>query len=344
MGWWKQVVLLLFCVAGIYSAYLTQGIVSEHLATKRYGASQERFSHLESLNGAQALACFLWAWVILFVMQQTGQVKAGQTAHWTAYWKAGISNSLGPAFGMIALKNITYSAQVLVKSCKMVPVMLAGTLLHGKRYNTVEYVCMSLIGLGVALFGKKSSTKVASKLASPNTLLGYSLCLLNLALDGYTNAAQDQINHHHPRNPPIHMMCWMNFWTALYYLAYLFGFTQSGTDMISFCTRNPDAALDVLVFCLCGAFGQLFIFFTIKTFGSLVNTLVCTTRKFFNILISVVVNANPLLPMQWTAVCMVFTGLIASSLLKARGHGRGKHSQQGSAQHAATSNGRMKHQ
>ncbi|KAJ9533546.1 hypothetical protein QJQ45_026605 [Haematococcus lacustris] len=423
MGWWKQVVLLLFCVAGIYSAYLTQGgtakdscgsclycactyclrppmapgIVSEHLATKRYGASQERFSHLESLNGAQALACFLWAWVILFVMQQTGQVKAGQTAHWTAYWKAGISNSLGPAFGMIALKNITYSAQVLVKSCKMVPVMLAGTLLHGKRYNTVEYVCMSLIGLGVALFGKKSSTKVASKLASPNTLLGYSLCLLNLALDGYTNAAQDQINHHHPRNPPIHMMCWMNFWTALYYLVYLFGFTQaqhsdqvqqgglgwrayrltvssgpkvnppghprlrviqlchpvkqlkatwlwSGTDMLSFCTRNPDAALDVLVFCLCGAFGQLFIFFTIKTFGSLVNTLVCTTRKFFNILISVVVNANPLLPMQWTAVCMVFTGLIASSLLKARGHGRGKHSQQGSAQHAATSNGRMKHQ
>jgi hypothetical protein len=33
---------------------------------------------------------------------------------------------------------------------------------------------------------------------------------------------------------------------------------------------------------------QLFIFFTIKTFGSLANTLICTTRKFFNILISVV--------------------------------------------------------
>jgi len=36
--------------------------------------------------------------------------------------------------------------QVLVKSCKMVPVMLMGTLLHGRRYAPLEYVCMSLIG------------------------------------------------------------------------------------------------------------------------------------------------------------------------------------------------------
>jgi hypothetical protein len=46
------------------------------------------------------------------------------------------------------------------------------------------------------------------------------------------------------------------------------------------------AAYDVLLFCLCGAVGQLFIFATIKRFGSLLNTLVTTTRKFFNILLS----------------------------------------------------------
>jgi UDP-galactose transporter B1 len=58
--------------------------------------------------------------------------------------------------------------------------------------------------------------------------------------------------------------------------------------LLGFCTAHPDAATDVLLFCTCGAFGQLFIFFTIKTFGSLINTLICTTRKFFNILGSVV--------------------------------------------------------
>ena len=49
---------------------------------------------------------------------------------------------------------------------------------------------MMMIGVGVAMFGSKSSHKVTSKLASPNTMLGYSLCLINLAFDGYTNARQ----------------------------------------------------------------------------------------------------------------------------------------------------------
>lgn len=120
----KQVVLLLLCTCGIYAAYLTQGVVSESLAMKRYGEQQERFTQLEALNGAQSCCCFLWAWVILQGMIALGYTKRSETAAWYDYWKAGITNSIGPAFGMVALKNITYSAQVLVKSCKMVPVMV----------------------------------------------------------------------------------------------------------------------------------------------------------------------------------------------------------------------------
>ena len=148
----------------------------------------------------------MWAWLILAATSLLGRGPApGTTAHWSDYWKAGITNSLGPAFGMFALKNITYSAQVLVKSCKMVPVMLMGAVLHGKQYSVVEYLCMSLVGVGVALFGRKSSHSTTNKLANPNTGLGYALCLVNLGFDGYTNAVQDEINRHHPHNPPIHM-------------------------------------------------------------------------------------------------------------------------------------------
>lgn len=164
------------------------------------------------------------------------------------------------------------------------------------------------------------AAQVASKLASPNAPLGYGLCFINLAFDGYTNAAQDEINRKHPRNNPIHMMCWMNFWTTLYYGVYMFGFSSVGMELLAFCMRHPDAAWDIILFCFCGAVGQLFIFFTIKTFGSLVNTLACTTRKFFNILLSVMLTGNQLLPNQWVAVGMVFTGLLASSLAKSKKH------------------------
>jgi UDP-galactose transporter B1 len=112
-------------------------------------------------------------------------------------------------------------------------------------------------------------------LVDPNAPLGYLLCFVNLAFDGYTNAAQDEINHHHPKNAPLHMMCWMNFWTALYYLAYIFGFTSQGSTLLSFCLAHGDAAWDTALFCICGAVGQLFIFFTIKTFSSLVRGAWC---------------------------------------------------------------------
>ena len=70
---------------------------------------------------------------------------------------------------------------------------------------------------------------------------------------------------------------------------------------------------------------QLFIFFSIRKFGALTNTLITTTRKFFNILLSVLWLGNPLLAQQWAAVTMVFTGLFVSSVLKSRGKARAKH-------------------
>ena len=81
-------------------------------------------------------------------------------------------------------------AQVLAKSCKMIPVMLMGTLIGGKFYSTLEYGCALLIAAGISLFAKQSSSKVTAKLVAPNAPLGYALCAANLLFDGYTNAAQ----------------------------------------------------------------------------------------------------------------------------------------------------------
>ncbi|KAF8068425.1 UTR3 [Scenedesmus sp. PABB004] len=319
--------LLLACVAGIYAAYLTQGLVSEHLQMKAYAPDGARFQHLEALNGAQSAVCFLWAYAILAAGRARRRWRGDAAAAggdaglppWTAYWRPALTNSIGPACGLIALRSISYPAQVLAKSCKMVPVMLVGSLLHGKRYSALEYVCMTCIGLGVSLFARKSSSKVTARLAAPNAPLGYLLCFVNLLLDGYTNAFQDEINRRHPANDPIHMMAWMNFWCAAFYGAYLSA-SGVGASLAAFVAAHPAARGDVALFCLCGAVGQLFIFLTIKRFGALVNTLVCTTRKFFNILGSVLLNGNPLLPAQWAAVGLVFTGLITSSLAKSGAH------------------------
>lgn len=313
---------LLACVSGIYLAYLTQGIVQETLSTKRFGPDQARFPHLSTLNAFQSWACFLWAFVLMqaqaWLRPASPADAAAAAPPFTAYWRAAVTNCIGPACGFQALRYITYPAQVLAKSSKMIPVMVLGTLLHGKRYQPIEYLCCFAITGGVALFAARSSTKVSQKLAAPNAPLGYALCFANLMLDGYTNVAQDEIHRRYSGGTALHMMCWMNFWSGLFYLPLLFVVTSAGSDVMGFCLQHREAAVDVLVFCLCGTLGQLFIFFTIRTFGSLVNTLVTTTRKFFSILASVVWSGNPLLPQQWGAVSLVFAGLMVSTATKHR--------------------------
>ena len=44
---------LAYGTAGIYAAYLTQGIVQEKLATRRYGPAGDRFPGLDALHGVQ---------------------------------------------------------------------------------------------------------------------------------------------------------------------------------------------------------------------------------------------------------------------------------------------------
>lgn len=314
---------MLVCVFGIYGAYLTQGVVQETLSTKRFGVEKERFDHLPALTALQSWACFVWALSLLRVAPASlgGAVRgpgAAPPPPVLAYWRPAVSNSIGPACGLQALRYISYPAQVLAKSSKMIPVMLVGTVLHGKRYPALEYACCAAVSAGVSLFALRSSSKAKSRLASPNAPLGYSLCLANLILDGYTNAAQDEIHRKHPGGSPLHMMAWMNFWCGLFYLPALFVLSSAGPDLLRFCAKHPEAARDVALFCVCGAVGQLFIFYAIKRFGSLTNTIVTTTRKFFNILLSALWNGTALLPQQWIAVLFVFGGIAVSSYSKSK--------------------------
>ncbi|MFS8031725.1 putative UAA transporter [Helianthus anomalus] len=311
----RRVLELAFCVAGIWSAYIYQGVLQETvMSTKRFGPNKERFEHLAFLNFAQSFVCLIWS----FMMIKLWPSKDTGRAPWWSYWSAGITNTIGPAMGIEALKYISYPAQVLAKSSKMIPVMVMGTLVYGIRYTLPEYLCTLLVAGGVSAFAlAKSSSKTISKLAHPNAPLGYGLCFLNLAFDGFTNATQDSISARYPKTGAWDIMLGMNLWGAIYNFVFMFGWPQaSGYQAIEFCKNHPEAGWDILYYCLCGAIGQNFIFFTISRFGSLTNTTITTTRKFVSIVVSSVVSGNPLSRKQWGSVVMVFSGLSYQIYLK----------------------------
>ncbi|KAG5521165.1 hypothetical protein RHGRI_033649 [Rhododendron griersonianum] len=315
----RRVLVLAFCVAGIWSAYIYQGVLQETVSTKRFGPDNLRFEHLAFLNLAQSVVCLMWS----FIMIKLWSSSSNGGAPWWSYWSAGITNTIGPAMGIEALKYISYPAQVLAKSSKMIPVMLMGALVYGIRYSIPEYVCSLLVAGGVSVFAlskvstETTSSKTISKLAHPNAPLGYGLCFLNLAFDGFTNATQDSITARYPKTSAWEIMLGMNLWGTIYNMVFMFGWPgASGYSAVQFCKQHPEAAWDIFLYCLCGAVGQNFIFLTISRFGSLTNTTITTTRKFVSIVVSSLLSGNPLSTKQWGSVFMVFSGLSYQIYLK----------------------------
>ena len=310
-----SLVLLLSSILGIYGSYICQGYVSERISTTPYGGGGERFPSLVSLNLLQALACSLAAFLAMAVLGK--KADGVKSASMMDFILPGLTSTIGPACGLLAIKNISYPAQVLAKSCKMVPVMISGTIFYNKKYGFAEYVAALLIGVGIGVFSlAKSSAKAQQKLASPNKMLGYGLCVVNLFFDGYTNAKEDDVLRLKPETTSLSMMMHMNLWNVVFNGAYL-AYNGELAKASAFAQKYPECATDALLFCLTGAIGQLFIYFTINTFGSLALTTITTTRKFFSVLISVVLLATPLLMGQWIGAGMVFAGLGMSIFVKA---------------------------
>nr|ABI34298.1 UDP-galactose/UDP-glucose transporter, putative [Solanum demissum] len=81
----RRVLVLAFCVAGIWSAYIYQGVLQETVSTKRFGPNNERFEHLAFLNLAQNVVCLVWSFIMLKIWSNG---KSGG-APWWSYWSAG---------------------------------------------------------------------------------------------------------------------------------------------------------------------------------------------------------------------------------------------------------------
>lgn len=91
----------------------------------------------------------------------------------------------------------------------MIAVMIVGLILKGQRYPLSQWLQMLSIAGGISLFAlTKDSKKASDRLMAHNPLLGYSLLIINLGMDGYTNVQQDTIKKRHPKTTSFSMMAY----------------------------------------------------------------------------------------------------------------------------------------
>jgi UDP-galactose transporter B1 len=256
-----------------------------------------------------------------------------------------ISSSLASPFGYASLAHIDYLTFILAKSCKLLPVMLLHLTIFRKKYPLYKYGVVLLVTLGVATFtlhhpGTSKKVAASASKQSGSSAWGIFLLSINLLLDGLTNTTQDHVFTSpklYTRFTGPQMMVAQNVLSTILTTAYLLimpHISQSGIlhsllpfpippsteaelySSISFLARHPEALKHVLGFAACGAVGQLFIFYTLSRFSSLLLVTVTVTRKMLTMLLSVFWFGHALSAGQWLGIGLVFGGIGAEAVVQ----------------------------
>lgn len=300
---------------------LSWALLQERITTTSYGPSTfpERFTYSVFLNTIQSTFAALAGYAYLLLSAPSSAPTPAFSPSRSILFPlvlVAITSSLASPFGYASLAHVDYITFILAKSCKLLPVMFLHLTIFRKSYPLYKYLVVALVTAGVAVFTvyHPSSSKKSSSSTNSSTW-GLMLLSVNLLFDGITNSTQDHIFSTHRSFTGPQMMVAQNVLSTLLTAFYLLAspllpqttLTSSidGSEFshaLSFIHRNPAILPDILGFAACGAFGQIFIYYTLSRFSSLLLVTVTVTRKMLTMMLSVLWFGHRLSGMQWVGV------------------------------------------
>lgn len=235
------------------------------------------------------------------------------------YVYCSLSNILSSWCQYEALKYVNFPTQVLSKSCKIIPVMLMSKLMHKRRYQTTDYLCAALLSLGLFIFllnqvsvdtgnGKAThnvvSTNLGKQLRESSLASGLIILGLYLAFDSFTSNWQQSLFSRYGINN-WQMMAATNFYSILFTLISLYQL-DALRPALKLLSRSHELLLDCIIMSIMSSIGQLFVFYTIKRFGSVLFAVIMTLRQFLAILLSCMIYGHKLSLLSSVGLLVVF--------------------------------------
>ncbi|KAM6103441.1 adenosine 3'-phospho 5'-phosphosulfate transporter 2 isoform 2-T2 [Theristicus caerulescens] len=234
------------CVSGVFMFYLIYGYLQELIF------SVEGFKPFGwYLTLVQFGFYSIFGLIELQLIQDKRRRIPGKTYMIIAFLTVGTMGLSNTSLGYL-----NYPTQVIFKCCKLIPVMIGGVFIQGKRYNIADVSAALCMSLGLIWFTLADST------VAPNfNLTGVVLISLALCADAVIGNVQEKaMKLHNGSNSEMHPL-------QTYGYAFLFSLT--------------------------GYFGISFVLALIKIFGALLAVTVTTGRKAMTIVLSFLFFAKP---------------------------------------------------
>jgi len=230
-------------------------------------------------------------------------------APWWKYLAISLSNVFASMCQYEALKYVSFAVQMLGKSFKMMPVMVWGMMISGKRYSSLDwYVAFAVTG-GVTEFLLTGPTESSS--ATANSIKGFMLLLAFLGLDGLTSTMQEKLFKEH-KTTKYNQMMYVNGLSATVSLCTLLT-TGTFFPAVNFFFTQPQFMVDTVTLSVSAVSGQFFIYSQVKEFGALVFAATMNVRQVVSIVASYITYHNSITALQMLGLAAVFGALFYKS-------------------------------
>lgn len=280
---------LCICVAAIFSLYIG------------YGYCQEWIFQDEKLKQAGIFVTLIqfFFYTIFGLLEKSCSRIVGRKTPMSSYYILSLLTIATMGLSNASLGYLNYPTQVIFKSSKLIPVMIGGVIIQGKRYGVLDVASCLLMTIGVVSFTAVDFTVLPKFHPAGVLLISGALCA-DAAIGNYQELC---LKKYKSSNAEMVLYSY-----GIGFLLLLIGnvLVQPAltTRLLFHVLYNPQVLSMIFAFSLTGYLGILFVLHLVRTFGALLAVTVTTCRKALTIVLSFVFFSKPF------TIWYLFAGLL----------------------------------
>lgn len=193
---------------------------------------------------------------------------------------------MGVGLSNVAVGHLAYPTVLVMKSCKLIPVMIGGMVILGRSYSLGEYLATLMMVVGTSVYSL-GDTAVDAEL-SP---IGLAAMAGALFADAIIGNLQEAVMKKHSFSQP-EMIYASNLYATMW-ASSIAAVSGELKEALIFVTANPVLVPRLVFYGIAGYLGVVFVLACIREFGTLVATMVTSLRKTVTITLSFLLYPKP---------------------------------------------------
>ncbi|CAD8125967.1 unnamed protein product [Paramecium sonneborni] len=294
---------LLISVAGIYFCYFKVGLIEEHLFKSNFGSIDSNPSPKFEFSSILIFLQMSLYNLLCVTMIFRNKIKFVCTITEGSY--LGLLNFTSMIGALTALQYVSFPLQALVKSCKQVFMKI----IESSQYQQLDQY-LEIKNLQNRIYTFNISESNTSN--NTSSIFGIILLIASLFSDGCLATLQSKfkVKKLEQWEMGFHITLW-SFIGSIFYTIIQGKFIQ----FLSYIQQYPKVIPQIGFLTINSVLGQVFIFYCISCFSPRVLSLITTTRKFFTVLLSIIIHNHNVNQIQWIAISLVAFGVTKELLL-----------------------------